>query len=452
MAGELYVEAGYVNDNYVSAGVFVDWAAKIIHVPRTYMLLVQSNPEVRELGLNQFRLDLKALEAGEYGISYLDTHQHNPPVTVGGVTLARVVEIINGYTITFEDGQYAVNVQGGNSNVSDVVNPNQVSVRSANSAGLTYSKEIEDQSFLDGRIWIDTLYGLDGSQYPRGTTAEPTSSYDYAEQIIADRQLPHRFWLNGVQLLHAHETETDHSDWLGSSPVTATLVLAGVITSDYVIRRIAVTGVGNGNFSLQDGVLQDVSNFEGDASNSGIGGSITLPNKVMTELITFHDCFSIVPGNATPILDCNDATNVQAQFRGYTGGIEVRNYSSADNNMSIDVLSGHVKLDSSCTDGVIVIRGTGRLTDNSNGATVVTKGFTPVWTEEEKDATLVALTSIADTITLLQKYQENRQVIDKDANTLTIYDDDDVTPILVFSLLNTLGAPSTDEVAERVPQ
>jgi hypothetical protein len=61
---------------------------------------------------------------------------HNPAVSVGGVTLAKVIEIINGYTITFEDGKYAVNLTGANSNVGDKINVNQVSVRSSNSAGM----------------------------------------------------------------------------------------------------------------------------------------------------------------------------------------------------------------------------------------------------------------------------------------------------------------------------
>jgi hypothetical protein len=47
-----------------------------------------------------------------------------------------VVEIINGYTITFEDGQYAVELIGANSNVAGVVNINQVATRSFNTAGL----------------------------------------------------------------------------------------------------------------------------------------------------------------------------------------------------------------------------------------------------------------------------------------------------------------------------
>jgi hypothetical protein len=99
--------------------------------------LVQASPtEIRELDLNAFRLKLKDLEDSPEGMPYLDTHRHNTSVTLGGVTFARLIEIINDYTITFEDGQYAVNLVGANSNVGDRVNVNQVSVRSANSAGL----------------------------------------------------------------------------------------------------------------------------------------------------------------------------------------------------------------------------------------------------------------------------------------------------------------------------
>jgi hypothetical protein len=57
-------------------------------------------------------------------------------VVLGGVTYSRFIEFINGYTITFEDDQYAVNLVGSNNNISDVTNVNQVSVRSQNSAGL----------------------------------------------------------------------------------------------------------------------------------------------------------------------------------------------------------------------------------------------------------------------------------------------------------------------------
>jgi len=112
----------------------IDWGTKIISVLQAD--LSDLGGGIYELDLNTFRLSLKDLEDDEDGIIFPKTHNHNPPVTVGGVTIARVVEIINGYTITFEDGQYAVNLTGANSNIPDVTNVNQVSIRPFNTAGL----------------------------------------------------------------------------------------------------------------------------------------------------------------------------------------------------------------------------------------------------------------------------------------------------------------------------
>jgi len=117
--------------------ITIDWTTKVISIPKADMPLVTMTPfEIRELDINTFRLILKDLEDDSEGMTFSTTHNHIAPISVGGVSLARVVELINGYTVTFEDGQYAVNITGGNSNIGDNVNLNQVSVRSANSAGL----------------------------------------------------------------------------------------------------------------------------------------------------------------------------------------------------------------------------------------------------------------------------------------------------------------------------
>ena len=117
--------------------ITINWITKVINVSKADLELIQSTPtEIRAMDLNWFRLELKNLEDDVEGMTFVDTHKHNPPIIVGGVTLARVVEIINDYTVTFENGQYAVNLYGANSNVGDVINVNQVSIRSANSAGL----------------------------------------------------------------------------------------------------------------------------------------------------------------------------------------------------------------------------------------------------------------------------------------------------------------------------
>jgi len=117
--------------------ISIDWATKVISVPKADLALVDIGPpEIRSLDTDQFRKDLNALQAGEIGMAFETTHQHTAPVTLGGVTFARQIEIINGYTVTFEAGAYAVNLPGSNNNISDVTNLNSVSVRSSNSAGL----------------------------------------------------------------------------------------------------------------------------------------------------------------------------------------------------------------------------------------------------------------------------------------------------------------------------
>lgn len=133
----LYVQNGYIADDYVQIGIVIIWGQRIIFVPKSETTLVQSTPsEIRTLDINVLRLALKDLEDSEKGMNFPATHNHNTEVSLAGIVLARVVELINNYTITFEDGQYAVNLVGANSNIADKVNVNQVSVRASNSAGL----------------------------------------------------------------------------------------------------------------------------------------------------------------------------------------------------------------------------------------------------------------------------------------------------------------------------
>lgn len=162
----------------------VDWPSKVVTVPQAD--LTDLGGGVFSLDLDQFRLELKAIEASDEGMPFVDIHRHSPPIVVAGTALARVVEIINGYTVTFEDGQYAVNLVGANSNVADVSNVNQVSIRPQNSAGLI---QIATGSGLSQQEQdkLDELHRIHGLK-----TGEPLEITDGARasgalsQIISD--------------------------------------------------------------------------------------------------------------------------------------------------------------------------------------------------------------------------------------------------------------------------
>ena len=112
--------------------ITITWSTKIIYVPKSFLSLISGNRY--KFDLNNFRLALKDLEDNEEGMGSERTHNHVAPISIGTVTLARVVEIINGYTITFEDGNYSAEFDGANTNAAEVTNVNQVSIRPNNSA------------------------------------------------------------------------------------------------------------------------------------------------------------------------------------------------------------------------------------------------------------------------------------------------------------------------------
>jgi len=129
----------------------VNWRTKVITIPQSDLDFVSGT--LYGLDTNVFRLALKDIEDSEEGIPFLDTHRHNTEVTVSGVTFARTLEIINGYTVEFEEGQYSVLLSGSNNNIFDVAGgilvQNQVQIISANSAGLVNSGALTESRYKD---------------------------------------------------------------------------------------------------------------------------------------------------------------------------------------------------------------------------------------------------------------------------------------------------------------
>lgn len=149
----------------------VNWATQVVTVPQADLTPVSGT--LYELDVDAFRLNLKTLEASAIGQAYDDIHRHSTEKVLSGVTYARFVEIINGYTIEFEDGQYVVRCVGANHNLADVKVANQVSLIIGNSAGLitvvsgsgvtAQDKEDIIAGVLASANRIEGAYSLDGA-------------------------------------------------------------------------------------------------------------------------------------------------------------------------------------------------------------------------------------------------------------------------------------------------
>jgi hypothetical protein len=131
-----------------------DWVNKVITIPKADLTIISGT--LYSLDIPSLKLWLGLLSTTTEGMMYDWIFNHNPEATIVGTTYARLLEIINGYQIEFEDGQYTVKLIGANTNVHDVQGGilvrNQVQVIPSNSAGLivvTQGSGVTAQDVID---------------------------------------------------------------------------------------------------------------------------------------------------------------------------------------------------------------------------------------------------------------------------------------------------------------
>lgn len=350
--------------------ITINYNTKVINIPKNDMTLIQTSPsEIRSLDMNTFHLALRNLEDSPEGMIHPPTHNHVAPINIGGVSLARVLEIINGYTITFENGSYFARLDNGNNNISDVVNLNNVSVISSNSAGLVFNDAIEDQSFVDGRVYINTSNGVATTNFPAGTPTSPVLAYSSAK-IIAESKGFRKFELLGDIIFNNSEI-LDSYLFYGNSYNSSSLTFNNNFINGANFHDLTVDGIVVGSALYNNCFIKDLQGFAGGMKNCFLSDNITV-SSINTNLIQIISCASAIAGSARPTLDINGA-NCPVSIRGYFGGLTISNFNQG-NNMSIDVESGTIEISSSCTSGVILVRGLCQIIDNSNGATVISDG------------------------------------------------------------------------------
>ena len=265
----------------------------------------------------------------------------------------------------------------------------------------------QDMSF-DGAVHIDAVNGTAGTRYPQGTMLYPVNNFDDAVTVANLHNITRLHLVSDFTIPASANLTGFHIVGEGRRMTTVSIDEDATL-EECIIRDCYVTGVLDNESTLVHCTAEDVELRNGNFEACTLLGTITLAGNVAA-VAKVIDCWSGVPGTATPVIDMGGAAG-GLSVRGYHGGLTLRNKTGAS-SVSVDMASGQLILDATVTNGTIVARGIGKLLDSSVGATVV---------DELVDARR---------LTLIEKITRNKLVTDPAAGTLTIYDDDGVTPLV----------------------
>ena len=267
------------------------------------------------------------------------------------------------------------NVSGGNLVALDDVGadlspflqaPNTNVVRtSSSSATLQELADIQYASF-NGGISYDETSPYAGTVYPTGTPRQPVNNPNDAYAIALDRGFNTGFILHDMTAPTAFALHGFNFIGSGKDRSLITLPDAADI-SECAFIDARITGYLDGDCTLRDCMVEDLYYVKGFVEQCVLAaGTIELAG---SDEAHFLDCWSGVPGEETPIIDCGGSGQALA-MRNYNGGVRLINKTGPE-KVSIDLNSGQIRLDLiTVLNGLIVARGIGKLVDHATGESI----------------------------------------------------------------------------------
>ena len=285
----------------------------------------------------------------------------------------------DGYTNAWASGDsYKVhneiqcNISGGNLVAVDydgldinAISPSaftQIVRASSSSATNQNSADIEVASF-NGRVTIDldNITGLasSGTTFPAGTRRQPCDNLEDALAICSSRGFDTLFVLGNATIDSG--LIYDNFTFIGEHKAKTHITIspdASVYGCE--IEQAIVTGTLDGYSTFRECLVSDLLFFNGTIENCGLSGTITLDGNAQATIV---NCYDNKAGLGTPTIDMGGAGQ-SLIIANYFGGIKII-HKTGNDDISINVASARVILDSTVTAGNIIIRGTGELEDNS---------------------------------------------------------------------------------------
>lgn len=282
------------------------------------------------------------------------------------------------------------------------------------------SKEVLFRQIVPG-VYIDSINGIAGTAEGVGLPQTPVDNIVDA-YTIAQREGYQAYYIRGSITL---DRAYDNWNFFGFSASQSSLNVSGQSVTNTTFRDLLVSGaIASTPVDMrQCRVAAGVTGLNGEFRECTFQGSFSFANDATIVAVS---CVSQVPGGATPI--CTYGTNVDANFRGWSGGLELRDH-TAGCTTSVDLNPGRAVIGPTNVGGTILVRGNGPVEDTSAGATVIRQS--------------VDFETAFDTIEFLKKISDNKLEVDLLAQELVLYDDDGVTPLRRYPLQTDGGEPVT---------
>jgi len=236
---------------------------------------------------------------------------------------------------------------------------------------------LEQTRNMEKSVFVDTGLGTNG----KGTAGSPFNNIgdaiDHAEEkgirtitifdeITLDRNLKN-FVIKG----------TGH-------PVVN---CAGYDLKNTEFLHCTLRGTYVNNIVATSSVLDNGVSLNGVFERCGLNGDLTCVDASNVILV---NCYSTIPGLSRPTISLNGVGTSDLSVRGLSGGLTVKDVNNALDTVTIEMSQGKVTLASSCTNGVISVRGLTQFTDDSAGSTVDTTALAEnlIWDKDVSNYTV----------------------------------------------------------------
>lgn len=325
----------------------------------------------------------------------------------------------------------------------------QVVKASSSSATLADLAAIQYASF-NGGVTIDTIAGKSGAAYPKGTQQEPVNNLVDAKVIANERGFDKLYIVGNITF-----GATDNIDKfmvIGENPYFSTVTFVNGCSAEGAhFEQATLQGYVEGTICAICCTIIDLAVFKGVAKQCLLKGTIVLSGGI-DETVHFLNCWSAMPGSGTPIIDMGgDGPSLNA--RQIAGGFVLKN-KTGNSGITIDFVSGQLKIESTVTAGNIVVRGIGKITKNEGLATIENYALVnpetisdQVWDEITGEHMISG--STADFLSKIKEIETGRWKMEN--NKMIFYGEDGITPIITFNLYDKNAQPAMENIIERTP-